>query len=286
MKRLLFTGSAVDLVTPFSAEGELDFEALSALLRFQLEGGSDAVVVGGACGENAALSLAERQALVEHAVTTLNRAVPLISGLEPSGAASAAKEARILSICGADGLLLRPAREGAKPGGFVKTVLAVAEAAGLPIIAETPAGLPLEGYAELAAHPLVLAILGRGLPIGFVAAIASRCGENLALYAGDDSEVLPYLSLGAAGAVSPLANLAPVDLNDICHLYFTGRVRESLALALPFLPLCRLVAGLPALKEALHQTGRGGRACRPPLTPLAGRAKDELLREMLRVGLL
>lgn len=237
MKRQLFSGSGVLLATPLGPDGGPDYDAVSRLVERQLEAGTDAIIVGG--GNARGLPRELRLNLIEHTVTMVNTRVPVL-GMIPGGEhADAAGFSRDASVRGVDGLLLEHEGE--------RETLDIAEAVGLPVVLCAPSGggpVPMEHYKALAAHPLVLATVEAGADMGRVARLAADYSGELAVYAGRDDLVLPVLSLGGAGVVSTLANLAPADVRDMCHLYFMGRMQDSLSLQLQHLPLAeKLLAG-------------------------------------------
>lgn len=294
MKKQLFTGSACALVTPMLPDGEINYEVLSELVEFQLEGGSDALVIADHTGENVTLSDDEHMELVEQCVLAVNRRAPVIVGVSSTSTAHAIRLAREASIRGADGLLLS-APLYSDPGrhGLVKYFLDIAEAVGLPVILSnepmrTGALIDPCAYKELAAHPLILASREGTLSIRYAMQVAAECGDELALYAGRDEEVVPMLSIGALGAISPLANLLPQDMHDICHLYFAGRVQESLALQMQRFPLCAALEQhpAPALKAALSLMEYEVGGCRAPLTELEDHEAEELKKQLAVAGLI
>lgn len=229
MKRQLFSGSAVLLATPLGPDGAPDYDAVSRLIEHQLDAGTDAIIAGG--GYALGLPRELRLNLIEHTVTMVNTRVPVL-GMIPGGEhADAAGFSRDASVRGVDGLLLEHEGE--------RQALDIAENVGLPVVLCAPESrpVPMEHYKTLAAHPLVLATVEAGADIGRVVRLVAEYSGALAVYAGRDDLVLPVLSLGGAGVVSTLANVAAADVREMCHLYFMGRMQDSLTLQLQHLPL-------------------------------------------------
>lgn len=293
MKKQLFTGSGCSLVTPMLPDGGINYEVLAELVEFQLEGGSDALVIADYIGENVTLSDDEHMELVEQCVLTVNRRAPVIVGVTGADTAHAVRLAREASIRGADGLLLSaPLYSSPNRREIIKYFLDVVEAVGLPVILSndpmrTGTLIDPSVYKELSQHPLVLATREGMLSIRFALQVVAECGDELALYAGNDLEIVPMLSIGAVGAISPLANLLPQDLHDICHLYFAGRVQESLALQMQRFPLCMALEQnpVPALKAALVLMEYEVGDCRAPLAGLEEYELEELEKQLSAAGL-
>lgn len=146
-----------------------------------------------------------------------------------------------------------------------------------------------ETYAELAKHPLIVATKEASGNVSAIAKTAALCGDELAIYSGNDDQILPLLALGGIGVISVLANVAPREAHDICRLYFEGKHAESLALQLRLLELIEAlfcdVNPIP-VKEAMNLLGHDAGQCRMPLAPLNAANRERLRTALCAAGFL
>ncbi|MDL2218803.1 4-hydroxy-tetrahydrodipicolinate synthase [Ruminococcaceae bacterium OttesenSCG-928-O06] len=295
MKKQLFTGSGVAIVTPMHPDGAVNYDALTRMLEFQLQNSTDAIIVTGTTGEASTLDDEEHLDVIEHCVTTVNKRVPVIAGTGSNDTRHGLALSREASIRGADGLLhVTPYYNKTSQSGLVRHFLTIADAVGLPMIvynvpSRTGMTIAVDTYKELAAHPLILATKEASGDISHIANVAAACGDELGIYSGNDDQILPILSLGGIGVISVLANVVPQDIHDICHMYFMGRVQDSKALQLQLLPLNNAlfseVNPIP-VKEALNMMGYDAGPCRLPLGPMAEDKKQHLNTILKRFSLL
>ena len=178
--------------------------------------------------------------------------------------------------------------------GLVRHFNAVADAVGLPMIlynvpSRTGMNIQPETYAELAKHPLIVATKEASGNVSTIAKTAALCGDELAIYSGNDDQILPLLALGGIGVISVLANVAPRETHDICRLYFEGKHAESLALQLRLLELIEAlfcdVNPIP-VKEAMNLLGHDAGQCRMPLAPLNAANRERLRTALCAAGFL
>jgi 4-hydroxy-tetrahydrodipicolinate synthase len=289
----LFVGSGVALVTPFGPEG-VDEEALRDLVRFHVRERTDALVVNGSTGEAATMTPEEQRLAVEVVVEEAARRVPVVAGVGGSDTAAVVKLATSARAAGADALLLSaPPYNKPSQRGILAHFRAVLDAAQLPMIVYNVPGrtscnvLP-ETVEALAADPRVVGVKEASGDIVQIAELARRIGERVAIYSGNDDQVVPVLSLGGRGVISVLANIAPADTSRMVHLFLSGEVRESCALQLRYLPLIRALFREPnpvAVKAAVGALGFRVGAVRLPLVPPTEETLAELLVRMREVGL-
>ena len=294
MRTPLFTGSGVAIVTPFTKE-TVDLPVLGRLLDFQLENGTDAVIVCGTTGEASTMSYHERMRTIEFCVEHVNGRVPVIAGSGSNATENAMTLSRDAERAGADGLLLvTPYYNKTSQAGLVRHFNAVADAVGLPMIlynvpSRTGMNIQPETYAELAKHPLIVATKEASGNVSAIAKTVALCGDELAIYSGNDDQILPLLALGGIGVISVLANVAPRETHDICRLYFEGKHAESLALQLRLLELIEAlfcdVNPIP-VKEAMNLLGHDAGQCRMPLAPLNAANRERLRTALCAAGFL
>ncbi len=277
MNDRLFTGSGVAMVTPFS-DGEVDFPALGAMIDRQIEGGTDALILCGTTGEPPTLAEEEKERIIAFAVERADGRVPVIAGTGSNNTARTMRQAARARVLGADGLLVvtpyynRPSQQG-----LSDHYRAVADAGRLPVIlynvpARTGVNLLPETVSILAAHPLIAGVKEAGGSLMQIMDLFQLAGDKLAVYSGNDDQVLPFLALGGQGVISVAANVAPRLMHEMAASWFRGDTARSRELQLSLLPLCRAlfaeVNPVP-VKAALSLLGLCGEEVRPPLSPIS-----------------
>jgi 4-hydroxy-tetrahydrodipicolinate synthase len=287
----LFTGSGVALVMPFAADG-IDEAVLRELVRFQLREGTDALVVNGSTGEAAAMSPAEQRRAVEVVVDEARaseRRVPVIAGAGGSDTAAVARLAAAAAAAGADGLLLAPPPYNKPPQrGIVAHFRRVMDAADLPTIAynvpgRTACNIAPETVETLAEDPRLVGIKEASGDVVQVAEVARRVGGRVALYSGNDDQIVALLALGGAGVISVMANVAPRDTSRMVHAFLEGDIRASRELQLRYLPLAGALFREPnpmPVKAGVEMLGFAVGEPRLPLMPVSDAVRREV-REMM-----
>ena len=271
----LFFGAATALCTPFEQNGELDLESYRRLLRFQLDGGIDALLVCGTTGEAPTLSDDEATLLLRETVRTAQKSLPVIMGIGSNCTAHAVEKAKNAEKNGADALLaVTPYYNKCTPEGLVRHYREIASATSLPIIvytvpSRTGMTVPPSVWSELFTIPNVIGIKDATGDIAYGAQFLSGFGSEVCLWSGNDNATLPLLSLGSDGVISVLSNVKPREASALCHAFSEGKIRESQALSAALLPLSDAlfseVNPIP-VKAALSLLGICKPYCRLPLT--------------------
>lgn len=295
MKNTIFTGAGVAIVTPMNSDESINFEKLGQLIDFQIDNGTDAIVICGTTGESAAMTDQEHVDCIEYAVRHVHGRVPVIAGAGSNHTSYAVWMSKEAKRVGADALLhVTPYYNKTSQLGLIRHFNAVADATDLPIIlynvpSRTGVNITPATYRELAKHPNIVATKEASGNISQIAQIVQTCGDDLDLYSGNDDQVVPLLSLGAKGVISVLSNIMPRQTHDICRLFFEGKVAESRALQLKLLPLINAlfsdVNPIP-VKEALNLMGWECGECRLPLISMQQQPKEHLRALMLEQGLI
>ncbi|HEY0019517.1 MAG TPA: 4-hydroxy-tetrahydrodipicolinate synthase [Longimicrobium sp.] len=295
--RTLFTGSGVALVMPFVADGGLDEDALRELVRFHLREGTDALVVNGSTGEASAMSPDEQRRAVEvvaDAVRQGERRVPVIAGCGGSDTAAVARLAAAARAAGADALLVAPPPYNKPPQrGIVAHYQKVMDAADLPTVVynvpgRTACNILPETLELLARDERVAGVKEASGDISQVAEVARRVGGRVALYSGNDDQVVALMALGGQGVISVLANVAPRDTSRMAHAFLAGSTAEACALQLRYLPLIAAIfreSNPIPIKAAVGMLGFRVGEPRLPLVPVSDAVRQELEREMRALGL-
>lgn len=290
MKKAIFKGSGVAIITPMFADGSVNYPVLKELLELQIANSTDAVIICGTTGEASTMDDHEHLDIIEFAVQAVNHRLPVIAGTGSNDTRHAINLAKEAKNRGADALLqVTPYYNKTNQSGLIRHFNAIVDAAGLPTIlynvpSRTGMTITPQTYQKLAQHPLIVATKEASGNISAIAKTAALCGDSLAIYSGNDDQIVPLLSLGGIGVISVLANIAPQQTHDICALYFAGKEKESLALQLKMLDLIDAlfidVNPIP-VKAAMNLCGYSAGVCRMPMDELSAE-KAAVLRQALK----
>jgi len=290
----LFYGCATALVTPFKGN-RIDFDGLEALIDWQLDSGIDAIVALGTTGEPATVTESERAAIIECAVQRCAQRAPLIAGTGSNDTRQAVRQSMEAQRLGADALLVvTPYCNKASREGLVEHYNAIADSVDIPVIlynvpSRTGMNLDADVVAELARHPNLCAVKEASGNLRQMTDLAQACEGGVAIYCGNDDQIVPAMALGARGAISVAANILPGPMRDMTANWLKGEAKRSLDAQLKYLPLIRLlfdeVSPIP-VKAALAMMGKIENSLRLPLYPLSDEKQELLRREMKRMGLL
>ena len=289
----LFTGAATALATPFSG-GEIDLAAFERLVEWQLDMGIDAVCVAGTTGEAATLSRGERRRLLGAARALSAGRVPLIAGCGSADTKAACTLTADAVACGADALLvITPYCNKGTADGILEHYRRVADAAcGRPVIlynipSRTGVDLTEAQYAALAEIPHICAVKEAS---GSMAKLTRLCADGrLAVYSGNDDQILPVMAVGGRGVISVLSNLAPAAVSAMAHAAADGDFATARHLAYKYARLISLLFAEtnPApLKYALELLGLSRGEVRLPLAEVGDDLKTALRGELTALGML
>lgn len=284
MKKLLFKGCGTAIATPFTKDG-VNFEEFGKLIEDQIRGHIDALIVCGTTGEASTMTTEEKKQTIEYAVKKAAGRVPIIAGTGGNCTASVIEMSKWAESVGVDGLLVvTPYYNKTTQAGLVAHYQAVANSVTLPIIlysvpSRTGVNITPETCLELSKIPNIVAIKEASGNISQVAKIASLCQDELAIYSGNDDQVLPLLSLGGVGVISVLSNLYPQFVHDMVIDYFNGNFEKSKNAQLEALELidalfCE-VNPIP-VKAGLTMRGYNFGTPRLPLVPLSEKGSKQL----------
>jgi 4-hydroxy-tetrahydrodipicolinate synthase len=207
----------------------------------------------------------------------VNKRVPVIAGTGSNDTVYAVQLSEYAQSVGADALLVvTPYYNKCSQRGLITHFRAIADKVNIPIIlynvpSRTGVCIAVDSFVELAKHPNIVAVKEASGDLSAVAKIRYACGEDLAIYSGNDDQIVPILSLGGAGVISVLSNVMPQETHDICQLYFDGKVKESSDLQIKLLDLINNlfidVNPIP-VKMALRELGFKVGELRLPLTDM------------------
>jgi len=291
----IFTGSGVAICTPFDKAGKFNNEAYDKLINFQISQGTDAIIACGTTGEATTLSNDEHIEVVRQAVVSVGKRVPVIAGAGGNDTALCIEMAKAVSKAGADAVMcVTPYYNKTSQKGLVQHFTAIAAAVDAPIMlynvpARTALNMLPKTVYEVSKIPNIVATKEASGDITQIAEVIERCGDNIAVYSGNDNDVVPVLSLGGKGIVSVAANIAPAKVHNMAKSYLSGDIETARKLQLELLPLIRLlfadVSPMP-VKAALNMMGFDVGQCRLPLVTIENSLHDKLKQEMTRCGLL
>ncbi|MDR0314521.1 MAG: 4-hydroxy-tetrahydrodipicolinate synthase [Oscillospiraceae bacterium] len=290
MKKTIFTGAGVAIVTPFDKDNKINFDLLGKLIDWQIDSGTDAVIICGTTGESPVLDHEEHSKAIKFAVDYVRGRVPVIAGTGSNDTAYGVKLSNEAEKAGVDGLLMvTPYYNKTSQSGLIKHYEYIADRVSAPIIiynvpSRTGLNVKPQTYYELSKHDRIVAIKEANGDISAIAKTISLCGDSLDVYVGNDDQITAFMSLGAKGVISVLSNVAPKAAHDIASRYLNGDHKGSANLQLEYLQLCNdlfiEVSPVP-VKEALVMMGYDVGPCRLPLSPLSD-SNREVLKSTLK----
>lgn len=295
MKRTVFKGAGVALITPMKSDGSVNFEKLDQLVDMQLDGGTDAIIAVGTTGEAPTLSRELHIQVVEAVVKRVSGRVPVIAGSGSNDTAFAMETSRQAEAVGADALLMvTPYYNKTSQSGLIRHFTTIADSVNLPIIlynvpSRTGTCFKPETYAVLADHENICGIKEASGDLSLAAKTFALCGDKVDIYSGNDDQIVPFLSLGGSGVISVLSNVAPRAVHDICAKFWDGDIAASRKLQLDYIALISAlfsdVNPIP-VKEAMNLMGLDVGLCRLPLVEMSDSGRENLRRQLMAVGLI
>lgn len=292
----LFRGAGVALVTPFHADGSVNYEKLAELVEEQIAGGTDAIIACGTTGEAATMSEEEHMDVIRFIIKAVNHRIPVIAGTGSNCTATAIDLSKQAEEAGAEGVLLvTPYYNKATQGGLIQHYEAVAGAISLPCIlynvpSRTGVTIQPETMACLYQHvENIVGVKDATGNISMITKLMSLVDENFLLYSGDDDQIVPLLSVGASGVISVLSNVAPRETHEICQKWFDGDVkgaREAQFKAYPLIKALFAEVNPIPVKAALNLMGKNVGSLRLPMTEATDSTKALLKDEMTKYGIL
>ncbi len=282
MKKPLFEGSGVAIITPFTDDG-VDFDKLAELCEFHIREKTDAIVVAGTTGEASTMPDKEHLAAIRCVVETVGGRIPVIAGAGSNDTSHAVDLSVESERLGADGLLqVSPYYNKTSQNGLFHHFKAIADAVSLPIIvynvpSRTGMNINPETCQRLSELPNISGI--KECRIEQAPEVANLCGDNLFRYSGEDAMVLPILSLGGKGVISVMANIVPRYTHDMVRAYLDGNAAEATRLQVFLVPLIKAlfmdVNPIP-VKAAMNLMGMNVGKCRMPLFDLSPEQLNKL----------
>ena len=296
MKNPYFGRLLTAMVTPFNADGSVNYEKAADLAEWLINNGSDGLVVAGSTGEAATMSAEEKLELFRVVVNRINKRVPVIAGTGSNNTVDSVKMTKMAEAMGVDGaLIVGPYYNKPTQEGFYQHFAAVAQSTGLPIIVynvpgRTASNISPAIVARLAADfENIVAIKEAAGNVAQVAELYSVLPEEFTIYSGDDGLIIPFMSVGATGLISVLSNIGGGILQDVMQAYEDGRVREAAKLNARMVPLANAMFietnPIPVKAAVTLVTGIDAGQPRLPLTPMEPANKAKMVAVLQEYGL-
>lgn len=292
----IFTGVGVALVTPFKEDLSVDYDQLEKFIDFQIDNGTDSIVICGTSGEASTMSHDEQIEVVSACVSHVNGRVPVIAGAGANCTDEALNLAKRSEKAGADGLLVvTPYYNKATQKGLEEYYTTVGNSVDIPIIMYNVPGRTGTNIQPATAVKIaksvdnIVAIKEASGDIGQVATLAALADGCLDIYSGNDDQVVPLLALGGKGVISVLSNVAPRETHDMVMKFLEGDVKGSLDIQLKYMDvihnLFSEVNPIPA-KRAVAEMGYCKNIVRRPLTEMEEDHAQVLIQSMKEAGIL
>jgi len=293
VKSPLFTGSGVAIVTPFQGD-TVDLTAMGKLIDYQLENGTDAIIVCGTTGESSTMTYRERMHTVEFCINYVDGRVPVIAGSGSNNTVNAVTLSRDAEEAGADGLLVvTPYYNKATQQGLIRHYETIADSVDLPVIlyhvpSRTGVTFAAETYAVLSRHPNIIGVKEASGNLSLVQKTRNLCPEDFYIWSGNDDETVPICVLGGKGVISVVANVLPKEMHELVSLCLENKFREAGELQLKLKEFCDAmfceVNPIP-VKTALNLIGREAGDLRLPLCEPTAANREHIRQTLLKYGL-
>ncbi|WP_293690939.1 4-hydroxy-tetrahydrodipicolinate synthase [Phascolarctobacterium succinatutens] len=297
MKKPYFGRLLTAMVTPFNADGSINYEAGADFADWLLANGSDGLVVEGSTGEAATMDMDEKIKFMQTIVARVNGRAKIVAGAGTNCTASTIDLVKKMEACGVDGVLVvgpyynKPTQEG-----YYQHFAAVAKATKLPIIVynvpgRTGGNIAPETVARLAADfSNIVAIKEAAGNVAQTAELYRVLPEDFSIYSGDDGLILPFMSVGACGLISVLANVNGNILQQLMQAYSEGRVKDAADINKVMVPLAKAMFiesnPIPIKAAVTKVTGIDAGAPRLPLTPISAAAEAKLDAALKAAGMI
>lgn len=289
-----FPGVLTALITPFR-DGAIDGEALTRIVDDQIANGVNGLVPCGSTGESATLTHDEHLEVITLVVNRVRGRVPVIAGTGSNSTAEAIRLTRGAKAAGADAaLLISPYYNKPTQEGIYRHYRAIAEAARFPLIVynipgRTASKIEAATLARLAELPEIVGLKEATGSLDECQEVASRCGDDLPLYAGDDALTLPVMAIGGTGVISVVSNCAPrawVEMLDAIRRDDWSAARRRHYALLPVIRALFLETNPIPIKAAMAMRGYCADELRLPLLPMSEAPRRHLRAALLEAGLL
>ena len=292
----IFEGAGVALVTPFKANGDVNYDKLEEILEEQIAGGTDAIVICGTTGEASTMSPEEHLSVIKYGCEVVKGRIPVVAGTGSNCTREAVYMSHKAEEAGADGVLLvTPYYNKATQNGLIAHFTTIAEAIKIPALlyhipGRTGVTMKPETIVSLCKNvPNIVGVKEASGNFSSIATMMNMADGCIDVYSGNDDQIVPLLSMGGKGVISVLSNVAPKQTHDICQKFFDGDVKGSLQMQLDAIPLVSAlfseVNPIP-VKAAMNMMGKEVGPLRLPLTEMEDAHEEVLKQAMKSYGIL
>lgn len=295
MKKRIFTGSGVAIVTPMHADGSINYEELGRIIDFQIENHTDAIITCGTTGEAATMTTEEHCEVIRYTMKKVAGRVPVIAGTGSNDTAFGIELSKEAEAMGVDGLLLvTPYYNKTSQKGLVEHFTAIANAVKIPCIvynvpSRTGCNILPATYAKLAKVENIVAVKEANGNIAAIAQTIALCGNELDVYSGEDSQTLPIMALGGIGVISVFANALPRQMHDLTAAMLAGDLVTARKIQNQYVDLMEGffidVNPIP-IKTTMNKIGFNCGPCRLPLTTMTEESEAALDALLHKYGLI
>lgn len=295
MKKPVFTGSGVAIITPFDENGTVNYDVLGQLIDWQIENCTDAIVICGTTGESSTLTHEEHVGCIKYTIERAAGRVPVIAGTGSNDTAYAIQLSKEACDAGADALLLvTPYYNKTSQRGLIAHFTAVADAVTKPIIlysvaSRTGVNITPETLLELSKHPMINGVKEASGNLSQIVKIAALCGDEMNIWSGNDDQITAVCAMGGKGVISVLSNIMPKETHDIAQSFLDGDAKKSIELQTKYLDLANAmfcdVNPIP-VKEAVEMMGYAVGKVRLPLYPMTDANREMVRTLMIKHGLI
>ncbi len=289
MKKIIFKGCGTAIATPFNEKG-VNLQEFSKLVEDQIQNGVDSIIVCGTTGESSTMTEQEKLQTIECAVKVANGRIPIIAGTGSNNTKAVMEMNQKVKELGVDGVLIvTPYYNKTTGEGLIRHYTEIAKNTDLPIIlynVPSRTGVNIKPEIALALSKIenIVAIKEASGDLSQIAKTANLCRENLAIYSGNDDQIVPILSIGGIGVISVLSNVRPKYTHDMCYEFLEGDKNKAAKMQIDAIPLINAlfseVNPIP-VKEALNICGYNYGEPRLPLIPMS-KANQEILEKCLK----
>ncbi|MFT4516595.1 MAG: 4-hydroxy-tetrahydrodipicolinate synthase [Gammaproteobacteria bacterium] len=291
----MFKGSMVAIATPMNRDGSLDHESLERLIEFHIENKTDVIVSVGTTGESATLTFKEHSEVIKATLSVVNKRIPVIAGSGANSTSEAIELTQRSKELGADGcLLVTPYYNKPTQNGLYEHYKMIADKVNIPQIlynvpGRTSVDMLPDTVHRLSSHPNIIAIKEASGNLERSKELLEKCADNISIFTGDDKTSVRDLLLGFKGNISVTANVAPLDMHEMCKFAIDGNAEEANKInsKLDILHDNLFTESNPIpVKWALHRMGLIKKGIRLPLTWLDSKYENILEESLYNAGII
>ena len=293
MKKPVFTGAGVAIITPFTSTGEVNYDEFKKILDYQIDHGTDAIIIVGTTGESSTMTLKEHAEVVDFGCSYVAGRVPVVAGAGSNDTAAAVELTREAAKSGADAILsVTPYYNKTTQRGLIAHFQAIADCSDCPVIlynvpSRTGLSISPETYKVLSEHPNINGSKEASGNFSLLAEAMHLCGDNMNFWSGNDDQIVPLMSMGGKGVISVLSNVAPAQTHKLTQLCLEGKFDEASRLQIDYMPLIKAlfceVNPIP-VKKAMELLGWQVGDVRLPLVGVTAEHEALLRRELDKMG--